>query len=445
MTQNNQNGAILQSWKEIAAYLGCDPRTCRRWEKQLNLPVRRIGEGERPRIIAFKKDLDEWLKSTDQKRSEIQGKHFFKKPKIFPILLIVGISVALVSIAWITKVFVPKTPNSFKIADSQLFILNKRGNTLWSYETGIENLCAQNIYENHFQYKRISAESGARELPHLIIKDIDADQKPEILFSTQTQDEFGEGELFCFNAAGKKMWRFVAGREMKFGSTVYSHDYRIKGFDVFDFNKDGTCEILVISRHRNHYPNQIALLDSTGRLIGEYWHSGYLIDYGFLDVDNDGKEEILFGGCNNEYKKGCVIVLEPDNIKGGSPQTDDYRCSQLSMGAEKFYVLLPRTEVDKHESEIGSINSIDILKNQKLSVSMRFSFLYFEFNQDFSLHTINMSHIFKRKYDAIFNMQSTMSWLQDKVRYELRDKILYFDGKEWVDHPTSPETASSGD
>ena len=246
MTQNNQNGAILQSWKEIAAYLGCDPRTCRRWEKQLNLPVRRIGEGERPRIIAFKKDLDEWLKSTDQKRSEIQGNHFFKKPKIFPILLIVGISVALVSIAWITKVFVPKTPNSFKIADSQLFILNKRGNTLWSYETGIENLCAQNIYENHFQYKRISAESGARELPHLIIKDIDADQKPEILFSTQTQDEFGEGELFCFNAAGKKMWRFEAGRKMKFGSTVYSHDYRIKGFDVFDFNKDGTCEILVI-------------------------------------------------------------------------------------------------------------------------------------------------------------------------------------------------------
>jgi len=101
--------------------------------------------------------------------------------------------------------------------------------------------------------------------------------------------------------------------------------------------------------------------------------------------------------------------------------------------------------VDKHESEIGSINSIDILKNQKLSVSMRSSFLYFEFIQDFSLHTINISHLFKRKYDAIFNTQSTMSWLQDKVRNELRDKILYYDGKEWVDHPTSPGIASSGD
>ena len=435
MNENNQNGELLQSWKEIATYLGCDPRTCRRWEKQLNLPVRRIGEGARPRIIAFKKDLNEWLQSTDQKRKEIQGKHVFKKSQVFPILLVVGIVVALLAIGWITKVFTPKTPAGFQIDNSRLVILNSRGNVLWKYETAIENLCVQNIYENHFQYKRISKENGERELPHLIIKDIDADQKPEILFSTQTQDEFGEGELFCFNAAGKIMWRFEAGQEIKFGTTIYSHDYRIKGFDVFDFNKDGTCEILVIARHRNHYPNQIALLDSKGKMIGEYWHTGYLIDYGFLDIDDDGKEEIILGGCNNEYKKGCLVVLEPENIHGGSPQTGGYRCPELTRGAEKFYVLLPRTEVDKHESEIGSINSIDILKNKKLSVSMRFSYLYFEFNKDFSLGSINLSHAFQSKYEAIFNTQQTMSLLQDKMRNELWDKVLYFDGKEWVNHP----------
>ncbi len=435
MNETSQNGEILQSWKEIAAYLGCDPRTCRRWEKQLSLPVRRIGEGERPRIIAFKKDLNEWLQSTDQKRTEIAEKRFFKKSTLFPILLTVAISAVLISIGWITKVFVPKTPAHFQIDNSKLVIQNTRGNTLWRYETGIENLCAQNEYMKHFQYKRID-EDGERKLPHLIIKDINADQKPEILFSTQTQNEFGEGVLICFDAAGKEMWRFEAGREIKFGTTTYSNDYRIKGFDLYDFDRDGTCEILVISRHKNHYPNQIALLDAEGRIIGEYWHSGYLIDYGFLDIDGDGKEEIILGGTNNEYRKGCLLVLDPENIHGGSPQTEEYRCSELSTGAELFYVLLPRTEVDKAEDDIGSINSIDLQKNQKILVYMRVSHLYFEFNKDFSLHSINLSHIFKMKYETLYNTQTTMSWLQDKVRSELRDKILYYDGKAWVDQPT---------
>ncbi len=31
----------LKSWKEIAAYLKCSPRTVRRWERQEGLPVRR--------------------------------------------------------------------------------------------------------------------------------------------------------------------------------------------------------------------------------------------------------------------------------------------------------------------------------------------------------------------------------------------------------------------
>jgi len=99
-------------------------------------------------------------------------------------------------------------------------------------------------------------------------------------------------------------------------------------------------------------------------------------------------------------------------------------------------VLLPRTEVDKAEDDIGSINSIDLQKNQKILVYMRVSHLYFEFNKDFSLHSINLSHIFKMKYETLYNTQTTMSWLQDKVRSELRDKILYYDGKAWVDQPT---------
>ncbi len=35
----------LESWKEIAAYLGRDARTVRRWEKNEGLPVQRHFHG----------------------------------------------------------------------------------------------------------------------------------------------------------------------------------------------------------------------------------------------------------------------------------------------------------------------------------------------------------------------------------------------------------------
>jgi len=54
----------LDYWQEIARYLGREVRTVQRWEREKNLPVRRLsGEGEdnQPRVFAFKSEIDAWL------------------------------------------------------------------------------------------------------------------------------------------------------------------------------------------------------------------------------------------------------------------------------------------------------------------------------------------------------------------------------------------------
>ena len=55
----SQSG-ILNSWKEIASYLGRGVRTVQRWEK-IGLPVRRLHSGRRAPVIAAADDLDNWL------------------------------------------------------------------------------------------------------------------------------------------------------------------------------------------------------------------------------------------------------------------------------------------------------------------------------------------------------------------------------------------------
>src|SRR5947199_8842789 len=58
--------ARLDSWKEIAAYIGRDIRTAMRWEKERGLPVHRVpGDGTRQPVFAYKDELDEWLEQKE--------------------------------------------------------------------------------------------------------------------------------------------------------------------------------------------------------------------------------------------------------------------------------------------------------------------------------------------------------------------------------------------
>src|SRR5258708_22085724 len=60
----------LDSWKEIAAYLKKEVRTVQRWEKNLDLPVRRLAHGKQGSVFAYKSDLDAWWQQSQSKLVE---------------------------------------------------------------------------------------------------------------------------------------------------------------------------------------------------------------------------------------------------------------------------------------------------------------------------------------------------------------------------------------
>ena len=53
----------LDSWKEIAAYLGRGIRTVQRWEREEGLPVHRLAHADRGSVFADPTELTEWWKS----------------------------------------------------------------------------------------------------------------------------------------------------------------------------------------------------------------------------------------------------------------------------------------------------------------------------------------------------------------------------------------------
>lgn len=62
---------ILNSWKEIANYLGRGVRTVQRWERDLGLPIHRPKGKDRSAVLAFPEELNAWLQQTPVRSAEM--------------------------------------------------------------------------------------------------------------------------------------------------------------------------------------------------------------------------------------------------------------------------------------------------------------------------------------------------------------------------------------
>jgi hypothetical protein len=434
---NRKNDDLLSSWKEIAAYLGYDVRSCIRWGKERGLPVHRIAGASRSRVFAYKRELDAWRQKKPPNVSIPLLRPYLK---LFPnkALLFALIPVSGLLLIFIINLFNPDFPADFRIDRSDLIILDKKGNELWRYHTGLENLAEEGTYREHFQHKKKS-ESGGTELPYLIINDINSDEIKEVLFSTQTNDEYGEGELFCFNSKGIMLWKFTAGRELKFGQNIYSGDYRINGLYIEDLNGDGSLEIILLSVHMPDWPCQLIVLNHKGEPIGEYWNSGHFSEVLGVDLDEDQRKEIIAAGTNNEYGKACVVVFDSGMIRGCSPQIEDrYICREIESGAEKYYILLPRTDVDLQENnQPDNVKRIDRLKDKRISIETQNSGIFYELDYHLKLQDLpRSSHFFERKHRQAVAEGKVNSILNDEYWADLGRTVRYWNGKEWDSKPT---------
>ncbi len=63
----------LDSWKEIAAYLGRDVTTVQRWEKHEGMPIHRHVHDKRGSVYAFHSELDTWRAGRNPRAEENNG------------------------------------------------------------------------------------------------------------------------------------------------------------------------------------------------------------------------------------------------------------------------------------------------------------------------------------------------------------------------------------
>ncbi len=438
MTENKRED-LLSSWKEIAAYLGCDERTCLRWEKLHGLPVRRLNGGAKSRVYAFREELDAWLAARSTNGGgphPLAGESFRDRHRLrryYPW----AAAVLLVAVAVWHLVPRKGPPADFWIEGSRLVVLDARGRVLWRHDTGAADLYDDPQYRSRLQVRRISSDPPGRLLPWISFLDLDADGSVEVLFSLETLNETGGGIVRCFAADGRERWAFEAGRPVTFGEMTFASDFVLKGFLTFDVEGDGRSEILVLSHALHEFPSQAAVLDAGGRLRGEYWNSGQWDDADFADVNGDGRKEILLAGQNNEYQKGAIALIDADMALGSSPQVlPKYRCLEFPAGGEMAYLLMPLTELDELYNPGVNVNTVEALGDGTFRVTTFPTDIELRLGRDIRLLAPNLSHNFERQYREKFEAgKLTAPFDAARIEAGLRGGIRYWDGSAWSPNP----------
>jgi len=324
--ENGERSAgLLTTWKEIAAYLGVTVRTAQKWELERRLPVHRV-PGGRGRVWARTKELDQWQRSVDSPRGETQQRAAARPrwgfvavgPTVLALLVVAGV---LGYRWWIAPA---AEPGSFTRQGGVLIVYGEDGRELWRKPTP--------------RLWRFHAPERGRRMAQVV--DITGDSRKEVLAVVGEGDLPVATVLSCFDSAGRELWRFTPGREVRVEAEAYRPPFQVRAFAV---RPGPSRQIAVISAHDAYFPSQLAILDGEGNVLAEYWHSGYFYSVRYADLDGDGGPELYAGGTSNARNMADLVVFDPDRVAGASREPPDYQLLGFEPGTEIARIFFPPT------------------------------------------------------------------------------------------------------
>jgi len=237
-SQNDQESR-LASWKEIAAFLGVDERTCQRWEKKFGLPVQRLEDAAKSRVFANRSDLERWRRSAfkngaaggggasprPQAAPEDNGpENRLRRPKAgrTRVLIAALILAAAAAAGLLSFGLSDRQPADFRIEAPFFVALNKHGRELWRFDTQLADLGEEPFTRRVFQRPYVGDSVFGivhRSQPLLLMEDIDGDGRNETLYVPVSREDKKVGRIFKFDFKGRLGWVFDANAAVTAGES----------------------------------------------------------------------------------------------------------------------------------------------------------------------------------------------------------------------------------
>lgn len=333
----------LDSWKEIAEYVGRDVRTVRRWEKTIGLPVRRVG-GDRGRsAFAFRSEIDAWLRSADAAAASSPP---LAEPELVPAPVpaadgsrrshplrwtaIASIALVLVLIAWRFPALLSGKPiTTVQMTPTAIIAAGPDGSERWRHALPAD--------------ERVALPLGRLDLPAEVIRG-DAGVIAATAYGIRNGDDaFSSGRLYWLATDGALLKTFTFEDRTEFESGTYTSPWSIT-----DYRVDGSADarrIAVAAHHFQWWPSLVTILDAGWNRRGTFVNAGWIERVHWLSPD-----KLIVAGFFNPFDGGMVALLDANAIDGQSPPApggEGFRCTACGPGKPIRYVVLPRSEVNR--------------------------------------------------------------------------------------------------
>ena len=378
MPETSTARARLDSWKEIAAYIGRDIRTAMRWEKERGLPVHRVpGDGARQPVFAYKDELDEWLEqkegptanerltesaglsvsaplpeTTDEKNKDGHSGHkgaFFLG--MIGLALIVGVSIAILrhrTVASGTALVV-----RIQFAANAIHAYDDADHVLWTH------VFPKLIHPEALKHPEFS-ENLVR------IADLYGDGRREALVTVPLEQSADPratslNEIDCFSNDGKPLWSYIPNEKFQFGSFEANGPWMIEDVFVSEGQKPAIWAAMTTGWGDSFV---VQLDSSTGKDTVRFVNTGII--YKLNETAISGKRYLLIGGFNNEYAAGILAVMDEAKTYAVSPQTAGtrHKCVSCGKGSSDYYFVFPRSEINQlYKAWEDSVHFINIHGN----------------------------------------------------------------------------------
>ena len=326
----------LDSWKEIARYLGRDVRTVIRWEQQRGLPVHRVPGGRLSRVFAYPHELDEWLST---RPSDLNGLSDAADDETFaetgnggsrsPILMLLA-AIAVVSLAGVIWIRAESEPiQQLSVSGNEVVAFDAERRPRWTHRI----------------------ESGELRPPaprwsH--VGDVDGDGTQEIFAALHVRppqvNSYGS-ELMRLSPRGVAEWTAPAEDRYRFGDGEYGPPW--PSSDLTVYQADGEPRIAWSLRHFTWWPSMVVTLNARGERLGVFVNSGWIRS---TAPSRDGRY-LFVTGITNSRRAYFLAVLDAAHPAGRSPEEagSPMECLNCPDGAPLHYFVFPRTEVSLGE------------------------------------------------------------------------------------------------
>jgi hypothetical protein len=242
----------------------------------------------------------------------------------------------------------------------------------------------------------------------LVLTDLNGDGLNEVLVRVRFADPQLSDSLVCLANEGQPLWNFAPGRAVKTRTEAFDPIYSIDMVKVWTKASNGEHQLIVSAGHRSSYPSQVALLDHSGRILREYWHSGHLPIVTTADLNGDGEEEIYLGGVSQATHAATLVGMRLSDFAGASLETNlDFQLTGFPPAHETVRILFRRSDLNQATAthdEVGSFvtaqSAIDVDTYETPEPNN--ALVHYRLNSHYDLVDASAGDYFPVRHDRLF-------------------------------------------